>query len=288
LTLQKCFEKVHTFSSQFFSFLTSSCLFLALNSALVVTIGFVLYNTEISLVILTAAFSVTLSVYTLNRVTDKTEDSINRPEVGVNYSKYYLLVSLAGFAFSLGIGLIEGISLVFVLAFPLLGGFFYSVRFSRRIPRLKEVVGVKSILVSANWALSGSVLPALMKPVDIELVLLVFIYIFFSLLVNTVIFDVLDLNGDKVGGVKTIPFVLGSRRTKLFLILVNSCLVGWLIYSASRSLFLSCMPALVFGVLYGYLMIGYFMANRFKRKLAELLIDGEWIPLAAILSVFFR
>jgi 4-hydroxybenzoate polyprenyltransferase len=153
---------------------------------------------------------------------------------------------------------------------------------------LKEVVGVKSILVAFSWAFTGSLLPALVEPVNHELVILVFVYIFFSLLVNTVLFDVLDLKGDQVSGVRTIPFVLGLRRTKIFLILMNSCLVVWLVYSASRGLFLSCMPALVFGVFYGYLMIGHFVNHRFKRLRAELLVDGEWIPLIAILRLFFR
>ena len=273
---------------RFFNFLTSSCLFLALNSALVVFLGFALYRTEVSSAILLASFLATFSVYALNKATDKAEDAINRPETGSKNSKYYLIPSLVALILSLGIGLLEGPWVDLVLVAPLLVGLFYSVRFSKKVPRLKEVVGVKSILVAFSWAFTGSLLPALMKPVNHELVLLVFVYIFFSLLVNTVLFDVLDLKGDQVSGVRTIPFVLGLRRTTIFLILMNSCLVVWLVYSASRGLFLSCMPALVFGVLYGYLMIGHFVNHRFKRLRAELLVDGEWIPLIAILRLFVR
>jgi 4-hydroxybenzoate polyprenyltransferase len=199
-----------------------------------------------------------------------------------------LIPSFVALILSLGIGLLEGPWADLVLVAPLFVGLFYSVRFSKKVPRLKEVVGVKSILVAVSWAFTGSLLPALMKPVNHELVLLVFVYIFFSLLVNTVLFDLLDLKGDQVSGVRTIPFVLGLRRTTIFLILMNSCLVVWLVYSASRGLFLSCMPALVFGVLYGYLMIGHFVNHRFKRLRAELLVDGEWIPLIVILRLFVR
>jgi 4-hydroxybenzoate polyprenyltransferase len=273
---------------QFFNFLTSSSLYLALNSALVVFLGFVLYKTAISIPIMIAAFLATFSVYALNKATDKTEDAINRPTIASKNPRYYLIPSLAALILSLTIGLLDGPLADLILIAPLLVGLFYSVRFSKRVPRLKEVVGVKSILVAFSWAFTGSLLPALMAPVDHELVLLVFVYIFFSLLVNTVLFDVLDLKGDRVSGVRTIPFVLGSRRTKVFLILMNSCLVIWLVYSVSRGLFLSCMPALAFGVLYGYVMIGHFAGRHIRRLRAELLVDGEWIPLVAILRLFLR
>jgi 4-hydroxybenzoate polyprenyltransferase len=273
---------------RFLSFLTSSSLYLALNSALVVFLGFFLYGTEICLATLLAAFLATFSVYGLNKATDKAEDAINRPEIASKNPKYYLIPSLVALILSLGIGLLDGPWTDLVLVAPLLVGLFYSVRFSKKVPRLKEVTGVKSILVAFSWAFTGSLLPALMKPVHYELVLLVFVYIFFSLLVNTVLFDVLDLKGDQVSGVRTIPLVLGLRMTKIFLILMNSCLVVWLVYSAFRGFFLSSMPALVFGVLYGYLTIGYFVDHRFKRLRAELLVDGEWIPLVAMLRLFAR
>ena len=276
------------FSSHFLNFLTSSSIYLALNSSLVVFLGFFLYGTEVSLATLLAAFLATFSVYALNKATDKAEDAINRPEISLKNPKFFLIPSLVALILSLGIGLLDGPWADLVLVAPLLIGLFYSVRFSKKVPRLKEVVGVKSILVAFSWAFTGSVLPALTKSVNYDLVLLVFIYIFFSLLVNTVLFDVLDLRGDQVSGVRTIPYVLGLRKTKIFLILMNSCLLIWLVYSASRGVFLSCMPALVFGVFYGYVMIGHFVNHRFKRLRAELLVDGEWIPLIAILRLFVR
>lgn len=270
-----------------FNFLTSSCLFLALNSALVVFLGFTLYQTEVSLAALLAAFLATFSVYALNKVTDKAEDAINRPEFCSKNSKYYLIPSLAALILSLGIGFLAGPLADFVLVAPLIVGLFYSVRFSKKVPRLKEIVGVKSILVAFSWAFTGSLLPALMRPVNHELLLLVFVYIFFSLLVHTVLFDVLDVKGDQTIGVRTIPSVLGLRRTTIFLILMNTCLVAWLVYSALRGLFFNCMPALVFGVSYEYLMIMHFM-HHFNRLRAELLVDGEWIPVILIVKVLAR
>ena len=258
---------------------------MALNSALVVFLGFVLYRNEVSLAILFSAFLATFSVYALNKVTDKAEDAINRPDSDPKNSKYFLISSLVALFLSLGIGLLEGPWVALVLVTPLFIGLLYNVRFSNKVPRLKEVIGVKSILVAFSWAFTGSLLPAFVSPVSHELVLLFFIYIFFSLFVNTVLFDVFDLRGDQRSGIKTIPFVLGLKRTKIFLVLMNSCLVVWLVYSASRGLFLNCMPALVFGVLSSYLIIEHLMNHRFKRLSAELLVDGEWVPLIAILRI---
>jgi hypothetical protein len=42
---------------------------------------------------------------------------------------------------------------------PLVIGVIYSVKLFPFLPRLKEVVGVKSISVAFSWALTGSLLP---------------------------------------------------------------------------------------------------------------------------------
>ena len=49
-----------------------------------IAFGFLLYNSTIVPSLLLAAFLVTFGVYGLNKVTDKAEDSINKPEWTTN------------------------------------------------------------------------------------------------------------------------------------------------------------------------------------------------------------
>jgi 4-hydroxybenzoate polyprenyltransferase len=269
-------------------FFTSSSLFLALNSALVVYFSFILYEIEVSPLILLAAFLSTFAVYSLNKVTDKTEDSINKPEQTTKAQKYYLIPSIVSCIISLAIGLMEGPLVFLVLLTPLIVGFVYSVKISKLLPRLKEVLGVKSVLVAFSWAFTGSFLPALMGFVTAEKIFLVFMYIFIQLFVNTVLFDVLDMSGDGVSQVKTIPLRLGKTRTAHLLFLANSLLLLWLVCCFVFGLFLRYLPAAAFGVFYGYGLIWYFTKNSGKRLSAELMVDGEWLPIVAFLGVIAR
>lgn len=286
--LDKKLGRIRLLPTNVLTFLTSSSLYLSLNGSLVVLLAYFLYGIEISIIRLMAAFLVTFSVYSLNKVTDRVEDAVNRPEVANKGGRGFLISSVVAMFLGLALGAMDGLWVMFVLVSPLFVGLIYSVRITKRVPRLKEVVGVKSLCVAFSWAFTGSLLPEITHSVLFEEVVLVFLYIFLSLLVNTILFDVLDLKGDSVSGVKTIPLVFGRSKTGHFLVVANSCLVAWVAYSSLRGLFLSFMPGLVFGVLYGYLIIKYFMNCSRKRLRAELMVDGEWIPLITVLRLFSK
>jgi 4-hydroxybenzoate polyprenyltransferase len=272
----------------FFKFLTSTSLFLALNGALVVLFSYFLYGLTISISIVLIAFLSIFSVYGLNKATDKAEDSINRPEVASRHKVYYLVPSLIALLVSITIGVIDGITVLLIMITPLLIGIIYSVKISPSMPRLKEIVGVKSIAVAFSWAFTGSLLPAAMQSVPAEKIALVFMYIFIQLLVNTVIFDTLDIEGDAFSGVKTIPIALGKSKTRKLLLMLNSSLGLWLAYCMFDGIFFACLPALTFGVIYGYVLIWGFLNRTNKRFYADLFVDGQWLPIIAILRVIIR
>ena len=268
-------------------FFTSSSLFLAVNSVLVACFSFYLYEVAISPIILLAVFLSTFGVYGINKATDGVEDSINKPESSKKGS-YYVIPSIVCYLISLGIGILEGPFVFAVLLTPLVIGIVYSVKVCKSVPRLKEVLGVKSILVAFSWAFTGSLLPALMGIVDVGKIILVFIYIFVQLFVNTVLFDVVDMKGDRVSGVRTIPIFLGYTGTMYLLLAANSLLLLLAGYCLLFGLFISYLPALIFGVFYSYVLIWYFTRKNGKRFSAELIVDGEWLPLVMVLRVLIK
>ena len=269
-------------------FVTSTSLFLASMSALIVTFSCLLYGVAISPVLLLIGFLAVFSVYGLNKATDVAEDSINRPEMTSKNSNYYLISSVAALLISLILSALQSFLTLLIVAAPLLIGVIYSVKFSPSIPRLKEITGVKSLAVAFSWALTGSLLPITIQSVAWEKVLIVFVYIFTQSFVNTILFDTLDMAGDKFSGVKTIPVALGKEKTRNLLLAINSSLCLLIIYCVINGLFVGFIPSLVFGVFYSYGIIWLFINKTGKRFYADLLVDGEWISFVMVLRLFLR
>lgn len=264
-------------------FMTSTSLLLALNSVMVVVFGALLYNARIMPAVLLAAFLVTFAVYGLNKVTDKAEDSINKPETSLKASGYFLVFSIGSMLTGFLIGIIVGVWTFLILFAPVIIGVIYSVKISKSIPRLKEVVGVKSLVVAVSWALTGCLLPDSFSAVKFQAGIIVFAYIFIRVFVGTILCDVLDKKGDLASGVQTIPTKIGRKNTKNLLIFLNSLGVILSVYCLLTGSFIRFVPALIFGVLYGYLAIWYLFKDNCKRLTAGLMLDGEWLPIVIIL-----
>lgn len=262
--------------------------YLALNSCFVVALGFLFYGEHFHFLILLAAFLATYSVYSLNKATDKVEDDINQTGLDSKNTKFFIVSAFIAMVLSLVIGLMSGPLVAGVLITPLIVGLVYSIRISKSIPRFKEISGVKSVSVALCWAFTGSVLPAVVKPILWEEVTLVFLYIFINALVNTILFDVLDIRGDLISGAKTIPHLIGFTKTKKLLFGMNSCIFFWIIYCILRGYFLNYIPALLFGVFYVYFLLTYFLKNRHLRLRAGLIVDGEWIPITLLMIMFLK
>jgi len=274
--------------SKALKFFTSNSIFLALNGALVVVFADFLYGDQIPVELLIAAFLTTFSVYGVNKITDRREDEINRPESKSTGTMFYLAPSIAAMFASLAIGITVGVSAFLILAMPLIIGFAYNFRIIKSMPRLKEIVGVKSIVVALSWAITGTFLPITMQSTAITKIILVFIYIFTQIFVNTVIFDGLDMMGDLVAGVKTIPIAFGRKKTGKLLSIINGSLIIWIFYCLISGVFVNFIPAIAFGVIYGYVIIWRFFRENCQRLHAELMVDGEWLPMVCLIRVLLR
>jgi 4-hydroxybenzoate polyprenyltransferase len=72
--------------------------------------------------------------------------------------------------------------------------------------------------VALSWGITGAFLPATANSIPFYMEALVFFYIFSQILVNTIIFDTLDVNEDRASGIKTVPLALGLKKTKMMLL----------------------------------------------------------------------
>jgi 4-hydroxybenzoate polyprenyltransferase len=269
-------------------FMTSTSLFLSLNASLVVIFSFLVYGHSIAPEIVLAAFLVTFSIYSLNKATDKIEDAVNSPNIASRSRLYNVTASVSAMIACLSIGALDGLKVFLVLSMPFVIGLVYSVRVVKALPRLKEITGVKSLSVALSWAVTGALLPYALGTVEFQKVIFVFAFIFIQVLVKEVIFDSLDMRGDKVSGVTTIPMVLGKRRTKFFLVVINTFSGLLVMFSILSGLIIQFVSLSIFSVLFSFLIIWLFVGNDHKRFNGEPVVEGKWVPLAGLIKAILR
>ena len=273
------------------AFLISTSIFLAASGVFKLYFSFLLYGVPAQWNLLLLTFLLVFSVYGLNKLTDVGEDEINNPErvgyvkkVGRAF-KYMIVLS---FALSVILSAITSPWAVLVVLFPIVSGILYSVRVSPKYPRLKDITGVKNIIIATTWANGTTFLPYLVAGgVEVWKVLLIYYFFFMKSMINTIIFDVRDIEGDRINGIRTIPVVLGFERSRKLLILLNSTFVPWLILAYSLGYFREYIQVLIFAVINGYAYILYFTRKGYRPgKALDVWVDGEWfytVPLALLL-----
>lgn len=266
-------------------YLISSKIFLGLNSLFVIVFSSQLYGLELKPQILIISFLVTFSVYNFNQITDRVEDKINKPDISSTRNYIYIILSVISLVLSFLISAVFEVKTIPIISLTYLFGVIYSFKLIKSIPRLKEIVGVKSITVAFCWSFTGSLLPASFKTVKLEIIILTFIYIFIQIFINTILFDIMDMDGDKISGLTTIPIKLGLNMTKKILIMINSFLVLWIMYCISRGIFMQRIYALIFSTIYSYLLILTFWKGNQSRVFVNVAVDGEWISFVFLITL---
>ena len=269
------------------AFLISTSLFLAASGVCKLYLSFLLYGIASRWNLLTATFLLIFSVYGLNKLTDIKEDRINNPErVGYVEKVARILkytVPLALFL-SLVLSVFSSPWAVLVVLFPIVSGVLYSIRLSPNYPRLKDITGIKNTIIALTWANGTTFLPYLVAGgVQPQKVILIYYFFFMKSMINTILFDVRDIKGDKISGINTIPVRLGFEKSRKLLLLLNSTFIPWLTVAYILGYFEEYLPVLVFAILNGYLYILHFTRRGHKPgKTLDIWVDGEWFYTLAL------
>lgn len=258
-----------------------SSIFLSASGLLKLYFSFLFFGITPKINLLFAIFLVTYGTYSLNRLTDKEEDAVNSPMRSryiQSNEKLLTILAVISYITALLLGWFENIFASCILLIPLLTGIIYSTSIFSvfGIPRLKDVFVVKSLLVAISWTIVVAFLPAICFSENLIVVLSILFFFFIKSFVNTVLFDVRDMEGDAQNNVKTIPVVVGIFKTKRLLLIIQSVLVIWLLLVFD--LFSTYNIILVVSIIYGYFYIVYFCnPKNHKGFLLDILVDGEWI-----------
>ncbi|NYT01097.1 MAG: UbiA family prenyltransferase [Methanocellales archaeon] len=243
--------------------------------------------------LLIAAFALTFAIYNFDRTIKQKEDLINDPErtrLFAGNRKIWIIIGTFSFIASMALALREGLN-IFLTMFSIISVYVgYGIGFPL-IPRLKDIPGVKNLVLVSSWTIVPTILPNLSESGVLEkkgilLSIMIFYFIFIKILVNSILYDVRDIKGDSATGVRTLPVVLGVKNVRMILLIFNSTLILWIMVCWRLNIFLSFLPILTANIFYGFWYINFFTENiNNKRTLLDILVDGEWIPLTLLIAL---
>jgi len=272
------------------SLLRKASAFLAANSILAGTTGAsILYVCFLlqgifNYQLICACFFCTLSVYNTDKLTDLDLDLINTPERARFVKRHRKLVIasvVSTWAIAFFCGFLYNLYAVVIVAFGFCMGCLYSVGFLEL--RLKDVLIVKNATISGTFVVGTALMSLAVNSSDYVAIALVAYLVFLKLFINTVLFDVRDVEGDRRAGIVTIPTWLGKVKTKNVLLVLNSTFIPWATFAIFHGLVLKFVIILCSSIPYGYWYIHHFCSDAAVRKSMDLLLDGEWILLAVLL-----
>ncbi len=263
------------------NFLTVSSILIACTGFFQTLGGYILLGAAPDIRICLSVFFMTFAVYSINKLTDIKEDAINRPE-RISFlkgrEKQILAISIISLLFSAGLAYSSERRAVLLLLVPFIVNCAYSTQIHPRLPRLKDIPFVKNIAVGLSWALVCTLMPAV--TIDDRLFLSVAGVVYLMLIkdfINSSLCDLKDVTGDRESGVRTIPVILGTKKTKKLLIALNSSLLPLLFLAKGKTLIIISILTLA-----EYIFILCFGDASCPTRL-ELFVDGEWLLICLLL-----
>ncbi len=149
------------------------------------------------------------------------------------YQKPLTMISVMSIIISMGLAFLYNL-----MALPILISILaLSYAYQRPLPGfpLKKIKASKDFVFSAALCVISSFIPFIYYEINITEIrldyLFPFVFIFFTALIRSLIFDIRDMNRDKIFGKETLPILIGKEKTKLIIIVLSIVLYMILTYA---------------------------------------------------------
>lgn len=266
-----------------FAFLSVSSLFIGGTGFFKTFIGYVLLGLHPSFQVCFAVFLVSFSVYTLDKIADLDKDTTNMPE-RLRFLKgrknLAFAYSIAAYLLSMLLAFFDRPLASLIILIPMAANAVYGTKLIPGLPRLKDIPVMKNVVVATSWALVTVLFPAMHLSDPAWWIVIMSVYFMLvKTFIDTVLYDIRDVKGDRENGVRTIPVLIGPKKTVGVLLALNSTLLLGLpfVEGTVRLLVLTL-------VAYGYAYILYFKERRNPLAL-DFCVEGEWLLATIFLTV---
>jgi 4-hydroxy-3-methylbut-2-enyl diphosphate reductase len=228
-------------------------------------------------------FFYVFAMHVLNRYADKAS-RFNYPSRAALYERYkfgFFLTSVSGVIAALIIANAQSQSIFFGLLAMTGLGLLYSVRIFPerwlrvvrvasvrifperwlrvvRVAKLKDIPASKTIFIAGGWSVVATLLPSLREGFHLGLqTFFALIVVFVLVFVRSALFDVVDIQGDRLVGEESLPIFIGEKRTKRLLVylvigLAISLMVAPLLGLATNFSYMMLITCVYMGV---YLLV---------------------------------
>ncbi len=172
-----------------------------------------------------------------NRLTDVKEDALNCPDDlkdAQAKSGAIKVFCYAGGTIAILLALFTEPSwkLVGLVAFGAAVGYFYNTPLLPSWPhlRLKNLFIIKNLSSGAGWSLGLLVFPMLRAHTQPDgLFLTAFVYMFAMVVTYEIMWDMRDIEGDALAGIRTLPIVLGINNARIYTAILQFFCLGIII-----------------------------------------------------------
>lgn len=263
---------------------------LSLGAAGIVFTSAILLNISPRLDGLVVAYLITYSVYSYNRLKEFKKDFSTNSKRTQHIERYIEILPFIIFcsellAFLLLFYFSNFRSLIFSLLM-LIGGLSYTLYFKKIT---KQILAFKSIYVAFFWAFLVIFTMLYYNTYVNVLVFFLFSFVLLRWLINTIFFDIKDIDSDQLEGLKTIPVVLGKDKTLRLLHFFN--FLSFIPILAG--IYMNILPpALLFFLIFFFYSFYYLVKIKNPKtdihSLSYIVVDGEYMfwPLILMLGIF--
>ena len=294
--------KLKHFSSKLLWLLLATNIYVSIaGSALTYTAG-VLQNNLPGTSHFLISFLYLFAMHNLNRFTDRKVQKFNDPMRALFYEKYrwpLLVISALSLALALTLVFEHGLKPFLLLTSMCVLGILYSVEVipksliaNIRVRGLKEIPGSKTFFVAVAWAFVTTLIPAWSSSHNPDLkTLSVLFFILLLVFVRNALFDVFEVQGDRIVGKETLPVCIGEQRTLFILHIILGALVVMLLLMPLLGLMSVAGFWLLPGILYIVGLTQMYSKGRLSQGLKmEFCLETVFYLLAGLswLAVFLK
>ncbi len=205
-----------------------------------------------------------LSMQILNNIFTIKSDVYNNPDRADFYRKhlqYMAVLAMGSGAAGLYLAYTTGkVSFLLLLVMTLLG-LSYNLNIippvfgDRKVSRIKDIPGSKTILIAIAWGIVTSLLPAIVNSGPAPVMLVTLVFSTGLVFARTAFFDVLAIQGDRIAGKETLPILLGEQKSFRLILYVLVFDIFILLFFYFIGLFVNNAFLLAFAPLFMLLLI---------------------------------
>jgi 4-hydroxybenzoate polyprenyltransferase len=285
--------------NKYLALIFSSGIIIGLSMAGLAIITSILLSKPISLNSALVGFSMTTGLYAANRLLESDKDAAidNAISSAVASHKSILLVFSVGFTLlgvvlafneSLELGLLVILTILYLILYTTN---LSKISFKKGGKRLKDYLGVKSLMVGIGLSVVVLYTGNCFHTNSLIALGLLYFRTILNEAMNTIIYDMKDIEADRINGVNTLPNALGIKKTKYVLHSLNGVVTILTLAGFLFNLFpIYCLGLLVSFPYFAFL-IEYLVYEPYRKGhlyFQYILLDGAYIAIVPCVLLIAR